>query len=579
MLEKLLRSALGSLKKRQQSATVGKRTATDTQGDVRLLQEARDLTRDGHVTKAIDAYQRYLASNDSDSDALAALGHLYLSARRLGDAVRCYEAALQLDPDNCELLMALGQLYFRCNCLTEAQECYEHILRQVPEHAGALNNLGMVYLESGDAARAVSLCRRALSSKPKNQTAYANLLFCANYLDTLSPEGIFREHINWSQLFFPTPPPLNVIPNRRPGPRVRIGYVSPNLKKHSVGFFFESLLEHHDKNNFEIFCYDSKNVPDEVTERFKGYAEHWRVIAGLSDDRAEAMLREDSLDILVDLAGHTSTNSLNLFARRIAPIQVTYLGYPNTTGLSTMDYRITDEAADPRGLTERFHVEELVRIPCAWCYLPPPDAPSVIDVRADQIRPVTFGSFNKLPKISSSALAVWSEILHAVPNSQLFLKASALRDPGVADSIRDRFSARGIHPARIRLEGFAESTHSHLARYGDVDIALDTFPYNGTTTTCEALYMGVPVITLQGESHVSRVGTSLLSCIGAGELIAMSKDDYTARATALARDPARRSHYHQNLRPMMQRSLLMDGAAFSRHIERCYVELLDKNSE
>lgn len=574
MIKSILKSVAASLARCQPRP----RTNADSPAAAALLQKAQELEKKGLSREAIDAYKLYLLKNRDSAAALAAIGSLYSRLNLFGEATRHFEQALAYEPDSRELLMTLGQLYFRFHFLFDAGECYEKILRQTPDDAGALNNLGMVCLETGDAVRAASIFRQALSVNPGNRTAHSNLLFCINYIDDMSPESIYLEHLNWAERFASKARPANIGPLGQAHSKIRVGYVSPNLKQHSVAYFIEPLLENHDRNRFEIYCYDDKNLPDETTQRLRAHADQWRVIAGLSDDETESILARDQLDIVVDLAGHTSTNRLSVFARRVAPIQVTYLGYPNTTGVSAMDYRITDEVADPAGMTDSFYCEKLVRVPCAWCYRPPRSSPQSSKTEPTTGGTVTFGSFNKLAKISTSVIRTWSRILRSVPDSNLFLKSSAFRDLEVTEKVRDRFSAQGVDPARIRTEGFADSTQEHLARYASVDIALDTFPYCGTTTTCEALYMGVPVITLQGRSHVSRVGASLLSCVGLSELIAVSEDEYIALAIDLAQNRDKRAHYRATLRHQMEQSLLMNGRDFSQQIEKTYREILTKSS-
>jgi len=284
----------------------------------------------------------------------------------------------------------------------------------------------------------------------------------------------------------------------------------------------------------------------------------------------EDLIRNDQIDILVDLAGHTANNHMLLFAKKPAPVQVTYLGYPNTTGLPTMDYRITDEWADPIGQTEHLHTEELTRLPKSFlCYKPPENAPEVLSLPALSKGNVTFGSFNNRSKVTPETVKIWSAILKAVLNSRLILKSKALNDKETCQVLREMFFENGVSPEQIELVGYLPF-EQHLRLYNRIDIGLDTFPYNGTTTTCEAMWMGVPVIALAGESHASRVGVSLLSNVGLSELIAESTEDYIKKAVTLADNLDKLQDLRANLRPLMARSPLMDATGFTRSLEAAY---------
>jgi predicted O-linked N-acetylglucosamine transferase (SPINDLY family) len=300
-------------------------------------------------------------------------------------------------------------------------------------------------------------------------------------------------------------------------------------------------------------------------------AEGWHDIRGLPDEEAARQIQRQEIDILVDLAGHTSENRLPLLGRRPAPIQVTYCGYPNTTGMEAIQYRLTDQWADPPGLTEHLHIEKLVRLPRGFlCYQPPADAPPLGDLPARKTGQVTFGSFNALPKLRPSCIAAWSEILRRVPNSCLILKSKGLSDPEARQRVLDLFAAHGIREPRVELAATLPSHAHHLDLYNTVDIALDTFPYHGTTTTCEAFWMGVPVVVLAGATHVSRVGVSLLERLGLAFLIADFQAAYIDRAVALAGDLDRLAGLRTGLRRRMTDSPLTDVASFTRDLENAY---------
>jgi predicted O-linked N-acetylglucosamine transferase (SPINDLY family) len=341
-----------------------------------------------------------------------------------------------------------------------------------------------------------------------------------------------------------------------------------------VAFFIEPLLAAHNRDRVEITCYANLLQPDPMTQRLRGIADRWRNVWGLDDNKLTQLVRSDGIDILVDLAGHTNGNRLRAFGRKPAPVQVAWLGYPNTTGLREMDYRLTDEWADPPGANDELYTETLVRLPHGFlCYKPLEDCPDVAPLPAVRNGHVTFGCFNNSAKISSPVLDAWSEILNTVPESHFLLKSRQLHGPGLHQRFREEFARRGIAPERIEMLGSVNSTLDHLALYGRVDIALDTFPYNGTTTTCEALWMGVPVVVLAGDRHAGRVGVSLLHGIGMDELIAASPDEYRQLAIDLAGDRDRLAAYRAMLRSRMQNAPVMDATGFARDIEEAFRDM------
>jgi predicted O-linked N-acetylglucosamine transferase (SPINDLY family) len=339
-----------------------------------------------------------------------------------------------------------------------------------------------------------------------------------------------------------------------------VAFLSADLRQHSVAYFIEPLLAHLDHAEFEIFLYHDHANVDAISQRLRALAVQWRHVAGQPAEALERLIRADAPDLLVDLAGHTGYNRLPVLARRLAPVQVTYLGYPDTTGVQTMDYRLVDAVTDPEGDAEPLHTEKLVRFaPLAWCYAPPATAPDVA------LPPcagggVTFGCFNNFAKVTDGALTAWGRLLAAVPGGQLVLKGAGLTEPETQASIAPRLAAAGIAPARIRFLEHTKTNAEHLACYAQVDVALDTFPYHGTTTTCEALWMGVPVVSLAGDRHASRVGASLLRAIGHPEWVAADWEDYATKAAALAAEPAKLAAIRAGLRDELRRSPLLDHA-------------------
>jgi len=416
--------------------------------------------------------------------------------------------------------------------------------------------------------------------QPDYADAYSNLLYGLSYPADVDEAEIYREHHEWARRF-ETP----VRPDRTPSPapvgrrRLRVGYVSGDFRRHSVAYFFEPLLMHHDREAFEVFCYSNVRDPDQVTGRIRAQSEHWRPIASLDDDAAAAMIRADGIDILVDLAGHTEHNRLLLFARRPAPLQLSWLGYPNITGLSAIDHRIVDAVTDPpdaalEPLTDSIPREQLHRLHrCFLCYRPFEDAPEPAPPPMVADGAVTFGSFNNLTKVNAEVVRVWSLALDRIPGSRLLLKTGQLADARTREQVLAEFARHGIDGSRLQLIGRIPDLTAHLDCYSRVDIALDTFPYNGTTTTCEALWMGVPVVTLSGSAHRARVSASLLRHAGLPELCAESEPAFLDLVETLASDVDALAALRQGLRRRLAASPVCDAADFTSAMEQAYSTL------
>jgi protein O-GlcNAc transferase len=487
--------------------------ATYAQGLRRNPSYAPLYSNTGNTLRRMGRYQEaraYLEKALSmDSTLVEAHNTLGVVMQALGDRARawqCFHEALKLKPDYGELYSNLGNLARENGRFEDAASCYRRSIELAPKHAAAYNNLGTVLGDCGLYSEATASFQRAIDLAPEYSTAHSNYLFYLHYDPALTPEYIAHAHKEWNN---PAAHERFAISARRPGP-LRIGYVSSDFRAHSVAYFVEPVLEHH---TLEFYCYADVLQPDETTARLQALAAgRWRDIHGLTDRQAAELIRKDSIDILIDLGGHTGNNRLPVFAFKPAPVQVTWIGYPNTTGLAAIDYRFTDAWSDPEGETDSLHAEKLIRLPYGFnCYRPPADAPPVA---ARSSGPLTFGSFNALVKISPRLVRLWSCVLQAVPGSRLLLKSKPLAEATVRCRVREQFLLCGIDAERLDLVPAINSRDGHLGAYGAIDIALDTYPYNGTTTTCEALWMGVPVLTLSGRTHVSRVGVSLLSRCG-----------------------------------------------------------------
>jgi predicted O-linked N-acetylglucosamine transferase (SPINDLY family) len=353
---------------------------------------------------------------------------------------------------------------------------------------------------------------------------------------------------------------------------LRVGYVSGDFREHSVAYFLEPVLRGqggHDRAAVEVFCYADQRKRDAMTERLVSFGHQWRWVAGMSDDAVAELVRKDGIDVLVDLAGHSAENRLLVFARKPAPVQVTWLGYPNTTGLSAMDYRVTDAVADPPDLGEdERYSEKLVRLPrCFLCYGMEREWPEVGTLPAQANGFVTFGSFNNIGKVSERTMRLWGKVLQAAPGARLLLKYRSLGDEGTRRVVREAMAKCGVDVSRVEMVGHVGSHVEHLKLYGRVDVGLDTTPYCGTTTTCEAMAMGVPVVTLAGNSHVSRVGASLMTAVGMGEMAAASEDAYVSIAVKVAGDVENLKHVRLGLRERMRGSGLCDAVSFAREME------------
>jgi protein O-GlcNAc transferase len=493
------------------------------------------LMRKGLVKQAIAAFQQATVIRPNDARAHANLGSALKDVCQLDDAISACLQAIKLDP-------ALPEAYFN--------------------YANALKH-------KGKQEEAATAYRQALQLRPDFTEVHQGLAYILHYHPEVSPQTVFEEHVRWNERH--AKPLGNLIQphgNRRdPERQLRIGYVSPDFRQHPVSRFFLPLIARHDREKFEIYCYSDVSKPDSVTGQIRALADHWRDLAGLPDAQVADVIRNDEIDILVDLAGHTADNRLLVFARKPAPVQATCLGYPGSTGLTAIDYRLTDALADPPNLTEHLHSEQLVRLgACAWCY-EPGDSPDP-SPRSD--RPVTFGCFNNFAKVTEPMLRLWSRILHLTSGSKLLLKGLALNEVSFRKELRSYFESQGIDPARLELLGLTHSHGEHLALYDRMDIALDPFPYHGTTTTCEALWMGVPVVTLAGQCHASRVGVSLLSNAGLTETIASDPDHYVRIAVSLASDLPRLADLCATLRERLRQSPLMDSSRFARDVETAY---------
>jgi predicted O-linked N-acetylglucosamine transferase (SPINDLY family) len=508
------------------------------------------------------------------------LGLSLAELHRYEEAFQEYQTVLQTNPDNTSVLCALGLLLTTTGQIGEARRVLLQALETKPDAVNVINNLARI-CKIGRADEALEWFQRGLDFDPEHPALTSNYLYTLNYVPDLSPECIARKYREYAPRAFHPPEgwqPYSHAP-KPAGSKIRIGYVSADFYGHSVAFFLEPVLQQHDLNQFEIFCYYNRTFEDDTTHRLKNHCIGWHCIVGLSDRQVADLIAADRIDILVDLSGHTSGHRLGVFALQPAPVQASWIGHPNTTGLPQVDYYITDAQCDPPGMTEQLYSEKLCRLPRTFCcYLPPEEFPPVAPVPSLATKHITFGCFNSLTKINALLISWWSDILAAVPGSQMFIKGPALDDPGTRNDLLELFAGYGIAAERLIVQGVTGTRTDHLARYTLVDVALDSFPYHGTTTTCEAMWMGVPVITLAGNSHVSRVGVSLLHSVGLDELIAKTPEEYIALAISLANNKQRLTDLRENLRSMLAHSPLMDAAGVTCEVENAYRKMLQKNN-
>eukprot|EP00743_Colponemidia_sp_Colp-15_P007545 GILK01008158.1.p1 GENE.GILK01008158.1~~GILK01008158.1.p1 ORF type:complete len:853 (-),score=154.38 GILK01008158.1:254-2812(-) len=530
--------------------------------------------------KAIVCYQLAAHFNPRCAEAFNNLGVIYKDRDNLEKAVQCYQQALTINPNFSQTLNNLGVIY---TIVGKMDDAYQYTRRAVdvnPQYAEAYNNLGVLQRDEGYVQEAIDSYDRCLAIDPDNKNAGQNKLLALNYLVGASCESVYAAHVAWGTRFARSRVPYSrwrgsMEPNRV----LRVGYVSPDWFTHSVSYFVEALLKNHDRSEFQIICYSNVVKEDRKTQRFKNMVgmDNWRNIFGLSEKQAAELIREDSVDILIELTGHTANNRLDVMALKPAPIQLTWIGYPNTTGLPTIDYRITDGIVDPVS-TKQTHVESLIRLPnCFLCYTPTDEAPDVAEGPAVENGFVTFGTFNNLAKINDDVIRLWALILQQVPNSRLLVKAKPFASETVQKKFIRTFEECGIESSRLDLLPLIPMCHDHLKAYALMDISLDTFPYAGTTTTCEALFMGVPVVTLKGQdNHAHNVGVTLLSNVGLVDLIAETKDDYVRIAADLAADIPALKARRLNTRKQMLASKLCDGVTYTRGVEKEFRRIWQK---
>lgn len=459
----------------------------------------------------------------------------------------------------------------KCDFATAA-DFAQKALALDPENPKLMSMLGNLFINTSKTEQGIDLLRKALSIAPEDNLAASSMLYNLHYKHDIAPQTLFNEHLQWAKNHAPEMNLSQHTNTASSDKKLRIGYVSPNFNQHSAAYFFEPVLETHNRDQFEIYGYNNSTESDKVTKRMRPQFKTFCDIYNLSDEQVAELIRHHEIDILVDLAGHTAGGRLSVFALKPTPIQLTWLGYPDTTGLPQIDYRITDELADPP-CSHIFYTEKQICLPCGFlCYRPPDFSPPVTNLPALKNGCITFGSFNINGKINFYISDIWAQILKHVDNSRLILKIRGGQHPSMRQYYQNIFEQYGISKERIEIFGHL-SPVEHLKLYGQIDIALDTYPYQGTTTTCEAIWMGVPVISLTGQCHCSRVSSSILKRLDMDFFTASNQDEYIKKACALAAKPQALSKIRLSMRQRMAASDLCNKTKFTTNLEMAYRQI------
>tara|TARA_R110002073_G_scaffold118918_1_gene258397 strand:- start:255979 stop:257769 length:1791 start_codon:yes stop_codon:yes gene_type:complete len=516
--------------------------------------------------RAIYYAQRALKADPTNPGYLVALGVLLVQINNHETAIGHLEQALKIDPKTPQAKGVLAVSYTQLGKVAKARAMFNQAIADSPDDHESAMNLALLESDIGNANKAVEMMQRLITRFPDNPVLHDSLCMFATYDDQLSPSEVFDIHKKFgnciqSRVRAPKSYANDPDPNRK----VKLGFISPDFIQHSIVYFLEPIFKNIDRTKFEICMYFTATRADETTKTLESQADIWRhCSAGMA--QAHKQVVQDQVDVLFELTGHFASNLLPIFAAKPSPVSISTIGYANTTGLDTVDVRIIDSITDPSPQADTLATEKLIRIDnCFLCYAPPANAPAVEQSLPD--RPFTFGSFNDLRKISPSTLNTWAEILIANPSAVLMLKSSRFGDHEVCEEFATRFKDRGIEPSRLILKGRTQTLQEHLAMYNQIDCALDTFPYTGTTTTCESLWMGVPVITLTGNSHAGRVGASLLHAVGLDDLVTIEHQAYIDCATSKAKQGSPSTKDRIALRTQMQISPLLDAPTYTKNFE------------
>ena len=522
-----------------------------------------------HLEPALALVQRAVALRPDGAVYRNNLGQILEQLGRSEEAARAYRAAIELDPDYAEPLNNLGHLLEGQDRLAEAEAHYRKAIELNPDYAEPHANLGNVLKDRGEIDAAIASYRRAIALRPDLSALHSNLLLTLHYHPGYSPADLASEHRQWAERHVTPLAAARTSHRNRADPerRLKVGYVSPDFREHPVARFVLPLFREHDRRQIEIFAYSDVTGPDAVTELIRSHADRWRDVATLSDRQVADAVRDDEIDILVDLAAHSGRNRLLAFARKPAPVQVTYLAYCSTTGVDAIDYRLTDRFLDPPGEDSSHYTERSIRLPgCYWCYSAPALPPDRLPPSERRPGPPTFGCLNNFAKVTDAALELWMQLLLRVPEARLLLYA---RGSAHRDRVLEVLRRASLPETRVTFVS-RRPLEEYLETYRGIDVGLDPFPYCGGTTTCDALWMGVPVVSLVGRTAVSRAGSSLLSNVGLEHLIAKSEAQYVDLAARLIRDADALAALRRELRDRVQSSPLMNADEFTRGLETAF---------
>jgi predicted O-linked N-acetylglucosamine transferase (SPINDLY family) len=528
------------------------------------------LRKQKDMDQAIRSYRAAIRAKPDYFEAYNNLGAAYAAQGSIDTAIECFSSALRIKPDWADGHNNLGLIYSEHGQSEEALRSFTAASELKPGFAGALINSGKEIMLMGDLASARTCFSRAKEAEPGNPIAADNLLFCDHYDPSLTREQIAQSHLAWGSSIEALIPPLNIHPNKPdPQKRLRIGYVSPDFYRHPVAYFVEPVLWNHNHNDVAVICYSDARRFDDLSGRMKLMVDVWRDTSALSNEQLFALIIDDKIDILVDLAGHSAGNRLAVFACKPAPVQVSYLGYAGTTGLRAIDYYLTDDLCDPAG-SEPLYAEQLVRFSsCFCCYSQQSWTPPLTPLPALTNGYCTFGSMHNPIRLNREVIALWSEALNAVPLSRLLIFRSLLPER-TRTRIRDEFTGFAIEQERIEFSSEIPSGGTYLDAYGRIDISLDTFPWSGHTTACESLIMGVPVVTLAGDRHAGRMVASVLQTTGLPDLIAHDKEEFVRIARTLSADLAKLSDLRAGLRTRITQSPLCDAKRITTDLESAF---------
>jgi len=529
------------------------------------------LVGHGRIDEAIDTLKQLCELRPTEPDAHNNLGLLYEKTGRFDDALKEYEAAIRAGKSP-EAHNNLANYLNSQSKLDRSLEEYRKALAIDATFYEAWSNLANALVELGELDEGLDAYHKALQLKPDFAGARSNMLLAILYNPRISAMEVAAEHKRWEEVHG-APLRSSITPHkndRSPKRKLRIGYVSPDFRSHAVAFFSLPVLTSHDRSQFEVICFSNNHHADGITARFQKAAAGWHNIVTVSDNDAAALIGEQKIDILVDLAGHTANNRLPVFARKPAPIQMTAWGYPHSTGLSSIDYKVSDAYCDPPGENEELNSEKLIRMPdIFWCYNPPEDSPDIGPLPMKQNGYVTFGCFNTIAKVTPQVMETWARVLAGLPGSRLILKANALGGQAGRDRVTAILGSHGIAADRLELSGRG-GFREYQELFNRVDLSLDPFPFNGGTTTCHSLWMGVPVVTRAGAGHQGRMGVSIMSCIGMPDFIARDLDDYVCIAARFANDASQLAQIRATMRDRLRATALLDARTYTRNLEAEY---------